>query len=71
MDSCLEIMDMIDWERSHPDDIHDLTSAYEIDVAQQYFLTRLKPAISDIDKTIFVNSCSQQIIYQLQESLLP
>ena len=39
VDSCLEIMDMIDWERSHPDDIHDLTSAYGIDVARQYFLT--------------------------------
>ncbi|GFZ02157.1 nuclear RNA polymerase D1A [Actinidia rufa] len=39
VDSCLEIMDMIDWERSHPDDIHDLTSAYGIDFARQYFLT--------------------------------
>ncbi|PSR91523.1 DNA-directed RNA polymerase IV subunit like [Actinidia chinensis var. chinensis] len=52
VDSCLEIMDMIDWERSHPDDIHDLTLAYGIDVARQYFLTRLKFAISDTGKTI-------------------
>ena len=44
MDSCLKIMDMIYWERGHPGDIHDLTSAYGIDVAQQYFLTRLTPA---------------------------
>ncbi|GFS33264.1 nuclear RNA polymerase D1A [Actinidia rufa] len=44
VDSCLEIMDMIDWERSHPDDIHDLTLAYGID--------RLKSAISDTGKTI-------------------
>ncbi|PSS09783.1 DNA-directed RNA polymerase IV subunit like [Actinidia chinensis var. chinensis] len=54
VDSCLEIMDMIDWERSHPDDIHDLTSAYGIVVARQYFLTRLKFAISDTSKTILV-----------------
>ena len=52
MDGCLEIMDLIDWERSHPDDIHDLTSTYRIDVAQQYFLIRLKSAIFDTDKTI-------------------
>ena len=54
MDSYLKIVDMIDWERSHPDDINDLTSVYVIDVAQQYFLTRLKPTISNTGKTIFM-----------------
>lgn len=38
VDSCLQIMDLIDWERSHPDDVHDLTVAYGIDVAWEYFL---------------------------------
>ena len=52
MGSCLEIIDMIDWERGHLNDIHDLTSAYKIDVALQYFLTRMKSVISDTSKTI-------------------
>lgn len=38
-ENCLEIMEIIDWERSHPDDIHDLTSAFGIDVARKHFLT--------------------------------
>ena len=71
VDSCLEIMYMIDWERSHLENIHDLTWTYGIDVARQYFLTRLKPAISDIGKTIFMEHFSlAQIVYHLQERLL-
>lgn len=38
VDSCLHIMDLIDWERSHPDNVHDLTVAYGVDVAWKYFL---------------------------------
>lgn len=38
VDSCLQIRDLIDWERSYPDDVHDLTVAYGIDVAWEYFL---------------------------------
>ena len=44
MDSCLKIMDMINWK---------LTSVYGIDVARQHSLIRLKLAISNTDKTIF------------------
>lgn len=39
MDSCLQIMGMIDWERSHPDNIHDISVAYGIDVAWKCFLS--------------------------------
>ncbi|KAM7525683.1 hypothetical protein LguiA_015585 [Lonicera macranthoides] len=49
---CLQIMDMIDWEKSHPDDIHDITLAYGIDVAWECFLSRLKSAVSDTGKTV-------------------
>ncbi|XAR55026.1 DNA-directed RNA polymerase [Bertholletia excelsa] len=52
LDNCLQIMDMIDWQCSHPDDIHDLTSAYGIDVAEKCFLDDLKSAISDMGKII-------------------
>lgn len=38
VDSCLHIMDLIDWEWSHPDNVHDLTVAYGVDVAWKYFL---------------------------------
>lgn len=38
VDSCLQIRDLIDWERSYPDDVHDLTVAYGVDVAWEYFL---------------------------------
>ncbi|CAK9173084.1 unnamed protein product [Ilex paraguariensis] len=50
--SCLRIMNMIDWERSHPDNIHDLTLAYGIDVARRHFVSSLKTAIYDTGKTI-------------------
>ncbi|XP_058221761.1 DNA-directed RNA polymerase IV subunit 1 isoform X2 [Rhododendron vialii] len=49
-ENCLEIMEIIDWERSHPDDIHDLTLAFGIDVARKHFLITLMSAISDIGK---------------------
>ncbi|KAA8522336.1 hypothetical protein F0562_013303 [Nyssa sinensis] len=52
MNNCLQIMDVIDWEQSHPDDIHDMSLAYGIDVAWKYFLSSLKSAISDTGKTI-------------------
>lgn len=52
MDACLQIMDMIDWERSHPDNIHDIFVVYGIDAGWKYFLNSLKSAISDIGKTV-------------------
>ena len=35
---CVQIMDMVDWSRSHPDNIHDFSMAYGIDAGWQYFL---------------------------------
>ncbi|XP_047338199.1 DNA-directed RNA polymerase IV subunit 1 isoform X2 [Impatiens glandulifera] len=52
VDNCLQIMDAIDWDRSHPDDINDIALAFGIDVAWKYFLINLKSAISDTGKAI-------------------
>ncbi|KAI4315358.1 hypothetical protein L6164_028177 [Bauhinia variegata] len=52
MDHCLEIMHLIDWARSHPDNIHHVCSAYGIDAGWKYFLHSLESAISDTGKTI-------------------
>ncbi|XP_059661700.1 DNA-directed RNA polymerase IV subunit 1 [Cornus florida] len=52
VNNCLQIMDMIDWDRSYPDDIRDVSSAYGIDVAWKCFLSNLKIAISDTGKCI-------------------
>nr|XP_043606591.1 DNA-directed RNA polymerase IV subunit 1 [Erigeron canadensis] len=51
-DDCIQIMDMIDWERSHPDDIQDVISAQGIDAARNHFLRTLKSAIEDTGKDI-------------------
>lgn len=37
-DDCIQIMDMIDWERSHPDDIQDVILALGIDAARNQFI---------------------------------
>ncbi|KAL3499420.1 hypothetical protein ACH5RR_038513 [Cinchona calisaya] len=52
VNNCLQIRDMIDWERSHPDDIRDMTSAYGVDAAVNHFLSSLSSAIRDTGKTI-------------------
>lgn len=52
VDDCLPIMDMIDWSRSHPDNVHDFCTAYGIDVGWKYFLNKLESAAADIGKTI-------------------
>ncbi|GKV23049.1 hypothetical protein SLEP1_g32834 [Rubroshorea leprosula] len=52
MGDCLQIMDLIDWTRSHPDNIRQFCSAYGIDSGWKYFLNNLKSAISDTGKTI-------------------
>ncbi|KAJ7952384.1 DNA-directed RNA polymerase subunit [Quillaja saponaria] len=49
---CLQIMHMIDWTRSHPDNIHHFSLAYGIDAGWKYFLKCLEFAISDTGKTI-------------------
>ncbi|GJW24480.1 DNA-directed RNA polymerase IV subunit 1 isoform X1 [Tanacetum coccineum] len=51
-DDCIPIMEMIDWERSHPDDIQDLILAQGIDAARNHFLRTLKSAIEDTGKHI-------------------
>ncbi|KAF3664670.1 hypothetical protein FXO38_09989 [Capsicum annuum] len=52
VDSCLQIRDLIDWECSYPDDVHDLTVAYGIDVAWESFLCKLHSAVSETGKKI-------------------
>ncbi|KAL8253727.1 hypothetical protein R6Q59_031948 [Mikania micrantha] len=52
MNDCIEIMDMIDWERSHPDDVQDVILAQGIDAARNHFLCTLKSAIEDTGKSI-------------------
>ena len=39
MNDCIQIMDMIDWDRSHPDDIQDVIIAQGIDAARNHFLS--------------------------------
>ncbi|OVA16149.1 RNA polymerase [Macleaya cordata] len=50
--ACLPIMDLIDWERSYPDNIYDISRAYGIDAAWMHFLRNLKSATSDIGKSV-------------------
>ncbi|KAL6182113.1 hypothetical protein ACLB2K_043536 [Fragaria x ananassa] len=52
MDDCIPVMDMIDWSRSHPDNVHDICTAYGIDVGQKHFLNKLESATKDVGKTI-------------------
>ncbi|CAA3005588.1 DNA-directed RNA polymerase IV subunit 1 isoform X1 [Olea europaea subsp. europaea] len=51
-DKCYRIRNIIDWERSHPDDVHDISQFYGIDVAWKYFVESLNSAICDTGKTI-------------------
>lgn len=46
-------MNMIDWERSHPDDIHDISVAYGIDVAWKCFLRVSYDYVFSYCKSIF------------------
>lgn len=52
MNRCLQIMDLIDWQRSSPNHIPDIYCAFGIDCARGYFLRSLKMAVSDIGKPI-------------------
>ncbi|KAL2348086.1 hypothetical protein Fmac_002086 [Flemingia macrophylla] len=49
---CHKIMQLIDWTRSHPDNIIHFSSAYGIDAGWQYFLNSLASATSDTGKSI-------------------
>ncbi|KAI3925704.1 hypothetical protein MKX01_003263 [Papaver californicum] len=50
--ACLPIMDLIDWERSYPDSINDVSHAYGIESAWGHFFKSLKSVTSDIGKSI-------------------
>ncbi|GAB2274023.1 hypothetical protein Dimus_008792 [Dionaea muscipula] len=52
MDNCIPIMDLIDWARSHPDDLHDMFCLYGIGAAWRFFLGNLSSAVHDVGKTI-------------------
>ncbi|KAK7309001.1 hypothetical protein RJT34_05393 [Clitoria ternatea] len=49
---CQKIMKIIDWTRSHPDNINHFSSAFGIDAGWQYFLNCLASATSDTGKAI-------------------
>ncbi|XP_054824584.1 DNA-directed RNA polymerase IV subunit 1 isoform X2 [Prosopis cineraria] len=49
---CLPIRHLIDWTRSHPENIHHFCSAYGIDSGWKYFHNSLESAISDTGKII-------------------
>ncbi|KAJ1416079.1 RNA polymerase, alpha subunit [Sesbania bispinosa] len=49
---CHKIMPMIDWTRSHPDNIHHFCSVYGIDAGWQYFLNSLASATSETGKSV-------------------
>ncbi|KAM2301476.1 hypothetical protein ACFX1S_032376 [Malus domestica] len=52
LDSCIQIMNVIDWSRSHPDNVHEYCLAYGIDVGWNYFLNSLESTCNDIGKNI-------------------
>lgn len=37
-DACIPIMDLIDWQRSHPDNVYNISGTYGIDAAWKYFV---------------------------------
>ena len=38
MQACLPVMDLIDWNQSHPDDIFNAFKAFGVDAAWKYFV---------------------------------
>ncbi|KAB2018223.1 hypothetical protein ES319_D08G214600v1 [Gossypium barbadense] len=52
MNDCLQLMDIIDWTRSHPDNINQFCLAFGIDAGWRFFLNNMKSAISDTGKSI-------------------
>ncbi|KAI9076919.1 hypothetical protein K1719_041081 [Acacia pycnantha] len=49
---CLPIRHLIDWTRSHPENIHHFCSTYGIDSGWKYFHNSLESAISDTGKIV-------------------
>ncbi|CAN8245311.1 unnamed protein product [Cochlearia groenlandica] len=52
LETCLPVMDMIDWTRSHPDNIRQCCSIYGVDAGRSVFLANLESAVSDTGKEI-------------------
>ncbi|KAL1189982.1 DNA-directed RNA polymerase IV subunit 1 [Cardamine amara subsp. amara] len=52
LETCLPVMDMIDWSRSHPDNIRQCCSVYGIDAGRNVFIANLESAVSDTGKAI-------------------
>ncbi|KAJ0265541.1 DNA-directed RNA polymerase IV subunit 1 [Hirschfeldia incana] len=52
LETCLPIMDMIDWTRSHPDNIRQCCSVYGIDAGRSIFLADLESAVADTGKAM-------------------
>ncbi len=38
MKNCMQMADLIDWSRSHPDNVHDIVLAFGIEAGWKYFL---------------------------------
>ncbi|CAL9113522.1 unnamed protein product, partial [Musa acuminata var. zebrina] len=51
-DACIPIMDLIDWQRSHPDNVYNISGTYGIDAAWKYFVKSLKSVTADIGRDI-------------------
>ncbi|KAG9453041.1 hypothetical protein H6P81_005945 [Aristolochia fimbriata] len=52
VDASLPIYDLINWERSHPDNLTDTFRVFGVDSAWKYFFGTMKSTISDIGRTI-------------------
>ncbi|KAI4343277.1 hypothetical protein MLD38_027804 [Melastoma candidum] len=52
VNNCIQIMDMIDWSHSHPDNIREFSLAYGIDAGWHHFLNIMQSAVSDTGKSI-------------------
>ncbi|XP_051137379.1 DNA-directed RNA polymerase IV subunit 1 isoform X2 [Andrographis paniculata] len=52
VDSCLRIRNLIDWERSRPDNIRSCSEEFGIDAGWQFFVNSLHSTVSETGKSI-------------------
>uniref|UniRef100_A0ACD5TL06 Uncharacterized protein n=1 Tax=Avena sativa TaxID=4498 RepID=A0ACD5TL06_AVESA len=50
--ACVEIFELIDWERSRPGSVYDISCSYGVDSAWNFFLESLRSKTDDIGKNI-------------------
>ncbi|KAM0862551.1 hypothetical protein ACQ4PT_045199 [Festuca glaucescens] len=50
--ACVAIMELIDWERSRPGSVYDISCSYGIDSAWNFFVESLRSKTDDIGKNI-------------------